>query len=340
MSKSAGDFLNLNFGSAAAESMELLPVSGSSRKYYRFGKDDESWILTEGEDVKENLSFLMLTRHFSGITEHIPKVVLVSDDCRLYVQNDLGSESLMDLLLKDREAAKTIFEKAIRQLVRVQVLGDKGLDYDKVISYPVFDYLLVLRDLFSFKDCFLNLSGLEYDEKLLLEDFEKFALDFEKIPYRYFVYRDFQSRNIMVHEGEPYFIDYQGGLKGPVQYDLVSLLWQARAELSSEWKEEFYDMYVKEFIEITGRDLNGFEFRQGYHLCLIERLLQVLGTYGLRGIFERKPHFLSSIQYALENLKKIRDLDELSHYPEMKRVIIKLSEPESFDQIKKWIDGK
>lgn len=340
MSLSAEDFLNKNFGRAAADSLELLAASGSSRKYYRFFKGDKSLILTEGEDVKENLSFLMLTRHFSGITEHIPEVILVSDDNKLYVQNDLGSESLMDLLLKDRSAAKPIYEKAVRQLVKVQVLGDKDLDYEKVISYPVFNYLLVLRDLFSFKDCFLNLSGVEYDEKQLLEDFEKFAGDFEKIPYKYFVYRDFQSRNIMVHEREAYFIDYQGGLKGPVQYDLVSLLWQARAELSQEWKEEFYDIYVKEFIEITGRDLDGFEFRHGYHLCLIERLLQVLGTYGLRGIFERKPHFLSSIAYALENLKKISTLEELENYPEMKRVIVKLSDPESFNKIKKWIDGK
>lgn len=340
MSPSAYDFLNRNFGREAAESLELLPLSGSSRKYFRFSEEGRSLILTESEDVEENRAFIMLTRHFSSFANYIPEVLMVSDDHRHYVQNDLGSESLMSLLLKDREAAKPVFEKAVCQLVKVQVLGDKGLDYSQLVSYPDFDHLLVLRDLFSFKDCFLNLSGVEYNEKRLLEDFEKFARDFEQLSYRYFVYRDFQSRNIMVHEGRPYFIDYQGGLKGPVQYDLVSLLWQARAELSDEWKEELYSIYIEEFTFITQQEFDEYEFRKGYNLCLIERLLQVLGTYGWRGIYERKPHFLDSIEYALENLEKIRELPELDAYPEMKRAIVTLAKPESFELIKKRIDGE
>ena len=133
---------------------------------------------------------------------------------------------------------------------------------------------------------------------------------------------------------------YQGGLKGPPQYDLVSLLWQAKANLSTEWKKEFYDLYFEEFEKVTKEIVDAKEFQKAYELCLIERLIQVLGTYGFRGIYERKTHFLESIEFGLKNLSEIQDLEILSDYPEFKRVIILLANPSIFKSLKNTIDGK
>jgi len=333
-------FLKSNYGQQAIDSLQLLAQSGSSRKYFRFEFEEKSLILTESNNVEENRTFLYFTEHFSKIIDNLPEIQLVSKDSSLYVQSDLGDESMLDVVLKDRDSAKEYYAKSIHQLVKMQVLGDEGLDYSKCFSYPKFNFLLVLRDLFLFKNYLLNLSGIEFSHGKLLADFEKFSADFERIPYQYFVFRDFQTRNIMIYNDQPYFIDYQGGMKGPAQYDLVSLLWQAKADLPDEWKEKFYDLYVKEFIKTTKQDLNGFEFRKGYELCIVERLLQVLGTYGFRGIFEGKMHFIESIEFGLKNLERIQDYVLLENYPELKRIIHALAEPAMINQVKNIINER
>lgn len=333
-------FLCKNYDQEALDSLELLDQSGSSRKYYRFKFKGKSLILTEGETVEENKSFLYFTRHFSQTLDNLPRIDAISEDFTLYTQSDLGNHSLMNYLKTNREKSKELFRKSIHMLVKMQVYGDENLDYSQCFSYPKFNYLMVLRDFFSFKNYFLNLIGIEFNAGSLLKDFENLAFDFEKIPYQYFVYRDFQSRNIMIYNDEPYFIDYQGGLKGPPQYDLVSLLWQAKANLSKEWKSEFYDLYVEEFLTATGQDLDTLEFKKAYDFCLIERLIQVLGTYGFRGIYERKPHFLESIEFALRNLGEIQDLNLLTNYPELQRIIHQLSLPQTINKIKQLLDGK
>ncbi len=333
-------FLNLHYGEQAIATLELLSGGGSSRKYYRFFYSDQSSILTQSENVEENKTFLYFTEHFSKIITNLPVIYEVSEDFTLYVQSDLGNQSLLDVVLSNRQESKTYYEKSIIQLVQMQLSGDLGLDYSQCFSYPKFNHVLVLRDLFSFKNYFLNLLGIDFNQGKLIQDFEYFSYDFEQIPYKYFVYRDFQTRNIMISENEPYFIDYQGGLKGPVQYDLVSLLWQAKTDLPESSKEEFYDVYVKEFIDITGEDLDGIQFRKGYDLCVVERLLQVLGTYGFRGIYEGKKHFVESIEFGLNNLEKIKNYPVLDSYPELKKVIYKLTEKSTFKTLKQIIDER
>lgn len=340
MTEKIENFLNSNYGEQAVESLGLLSGGGSSRKYYRFHYSDQSFILTESENVEENKAFIYFTQHFSKVVENLPKIHLVSEDFTLYVQSDLGDETLLDVVLKNPNESKFLYEKSVQQLVKMQVLGGADLEYSKCFSYPKFNHILVLRDLFSFKNYFLNLLRIEFNQGKLIRDFEHFAYDFEQIPEQYFVYRDFQTRNIMIYEDEPFFIDYQGGLKGPAQYDLVSLLWQARAELPESWKEEFYEIYVKEFIDLNQMDLDGIQFRKGYDLCILERVLQVLGTYGFRGIYEGKKHFVESIGFALRNLEKIRDYSILENYPELKKVIFKLTEKSTFQTIKQIIDER
>lgn len=337
MNEKIQNFLNSHYGEQAVETLELLSGGGSSRKYYRFIYSDQSFILTESENVEENKTFIYFTGHFSKIINNLPEIYEISDDSTLYVQSDLGDQTLLDLVLNNPDESKNYYKKSIIQLVKMQVLGNMDLDYSQCFSYPKFNHILVLRDLFSFKNYFLNLLGIEFNQGKLLQDFERFAYDFEQIPEQHFVFRDFQSRNIMIHKNEPYFIDYQGGLKGPSQYDLVSLLWQAKTDLPENLKDELYDLYVKEFIDLTRKDLDGIQFRKGYDLCVVERLLQVLGTYGFRGIYEGKKHFTESIEFGLNNLDKIKNYTILENYPELKKIINKLSAKSTLETIKQII---
>lgn len=340
MTEKIQNFLNLHYGEQSVESLDLLSGGGSARKYYRFQYSNRTFILTESENVEENQTFIYFTEHFSKVIENLSKIYQVSEDFTLYVQSDFGNETLLDVVLKNPNESKFLYENSIRQLVKMQVLGGADLDYTKCFSYPKFNHVLVLRDLFSFKNYFLNLLGIEFSQGKLIQDFENFAYDFEQISEQYFVYRDFQTRNIMVYESKPYFIDYQGGLKGPTQYDLVSILWQAKTDLPESWKEEFYEIYVKEFIDLTQKDLDGIQFRKGYDLCVLERLLQVLGAYGFRGIFEGKKHFVESIEFGLKNLEKIKDYSVLENYPELKKIILKLIEESTLQTIKQIIDER
>lgn len=329
-------FIENQYGKEAAKSLQSIGNGGSPRQYFRFISDDKTLVLSESKNVAENETFFYFTQHFSKIIPNLPEIKIISEDKTLYVQKDLGNVSLLNLLESNRESAKEIYKKALLQLVKMQIEGNEKLDYSKCFSYPRFNDILVLRDLFNFKNYFLNLLNIDFNQAKLLRDFERFSLTFEKIPTQYFCYRDFQSRNIMVKNNEPYFIDYQGGNKGPIQYDLVSLLWQAKANLSSEWKKEFYEIYTRELLKYTG-DLDVGMFRNSYDLCLLERLLQVLGVYGFRGIVEGKKHFFESIQFGLNNLKQIIDYPILDNYPELKRTIEELIEERTFIKIEKKI---
>src|SRR5690606_8752668 len=188
--KNISNVLKSKFGQQAIDSLQLLSGGGSSRKYYRLETEGKTFILTENSNIEENKTFLYFTEHFSQTLENLPKIEKVSDDFSLYVQTDLGNQTLMDLVISDKNSAKKYYEKAIRQLVKMQILGNENLDYSKCFSYPKFNSTLVFRDLFSFKNYFLNLSGIEFNQGKLLADFEKFTFDFQQIPYQGFVYRD------------------------------------------------------------------------------------------------------------------------------------------------------
>lgn len=337
MNGSLKEFIKKHYGKQAAQTIELLSGGGSSRKYFRFLFENQTFIVTQNNNIAENRAFVYFSKHFGEILTNIPEVIYVSDDETMYIQNDLGNESMIDLVLKNKENSKPIYLKAIRQLAKMQIVGDQNLDYSKCFSYPKFNHLLVLRDLFSCKNYFLNLVDISFNHANLLVDFERFANDFEQLGYQYFVYRDFQTRNIMLVQNEPYFIDFQGGLKGPIQYDLVSLIWQAKVNLSNEWKSEFYEIYQQEIQKYLLQPIDEVEFKKAYELCIVERLLQVLGTYGFRGIYERKQHFLESIEFALRNLAEIQHFNILNQYPELKKVVLELIQPETLQTIKKII---
>ena len=193
--------------------------------------------------------------------------------------------------------------QSLRQLARLQILGDEGLDYSKTITSREFGKQAILSDLLYFKYYFLDTLQIPYDKERLIDDFERLSAYLTQADHKYFLYRDFQSRNILLKDGQVHFIDFQGGMKGALQYDVASLLWQAKAELSDSWKDSLLEYYMDCVDELLGKKIDRVSFVAQYNGYVLIRLLQVLGAYGFRGLFERKAHFLISIPLALRNLK-------------------------------------
>jgi hypothetical protein len=185
----------------------------------------------------------------------------------------------------------------------MQIKGDEGLDYAWCITSQEFGKQAILSDLLYFKYYFLDTLGIPYDKEKLIGDFDAMATYLTHVDYKFFMFRDFQSRNVMVTGNDVHFIDYQGGMKGALQYDVASLLWQARAELSNEWKLSLLNYYIDCVEELLNTAIDRSRFVSQYNGYVMIRLLQVLGAYGFRGLFERKSQFLTSIPLALRNLK-------------------------------------
>ena len=305
--------------------------SGSNRQYYRLtGVDGKTVVGVVGTSRDENHAFCYLADHFTRRQLPVPEVLKVSEDGLRYLQTDLGSTSLFDALKAGREAGgrytqheKELLRRTIRQLPNLQLRGARGLDFSQCYPQAEMDQTNVLFDLNYFKYCFLKATGLDFHELKLEASFQLLAKDIVSDSSESFLYRDFQARNVMLDaEGNPYFIDFQGGRRGPVQYDLASFLWQASAQYSDELRRELIDEYVDALKQYT--EINEQQFRQRLQLFVLFRLLQVLGAYGFRGYFERKKHFLESIPYAMQNLRKLLQEENGCPYPYLKEVLTDL----------------
>ena len=339
MQPKINEFLNQHYSQEAINTLTLLAGGGSSRKYYRFKDQSESYILAESTNVDENKVFFYFSEQLHSIIPNIPQVYHINEDKTLYTQTDLGDDSLMTIIQKDLNEARSYYLKIVELLAKAQIEGGKQIDFNQTFSYPKLDKTLVLRDLFQFKFYFLNAIGIDYNQGKLLKDFDLFASQFESLSPKGFVFRDFQSRNIMIKDNEPYFIDYQGGLYGPIFYDLVSLIWQAKANLPICFKKEIYNHYF-ETVKKLNPNLITIDSRVSYAYCVVARLLQVLGAYGLRGLIERKPHFIESITFGIDNLKAIIEYPILQNYPELKHIIKVLIQPETLERINQKINGE
>ncbi|WP_368044336.1 RNase adapter RapZ [uncultured Duncaniella sp.] len=305
-----------------AEQVKLLTPAGSSRKYYRLsGRDGEvSLIGVAGTDCKENEAFIYLSRHFYEKGLPVPRVLAVSDDGMCYLESDLGDVSLFAL-----KGDEGLLEKAVRMLARFHYEGSDGMDYTKCFPVDAFDRQSVMWDLNYFKYSFLNTSGISYSEPRLEADMVRLAEDVDRVTRNEsrFMLRDFQSRNVMVKDGEVYFIDYQGGRRGPSAYDLASFLWQAKAGFSHELRERLIEVYADEARRYD--DVDAEMLKQQVRSMALIRTLQVMGAYGLRGRFERKPHFLQSIPLALGNLRSLLD-EGIGDYPYLNEMLPRLIE--------------
>jgi len=300
----------LSYTGKACEHIEKIPQSGGDRIYFRIKEGAESYIATYNLNLKENETFIYFAQHFHSKGLPVPKVLAVSADQKIYLQEDLGSESLLDVLEKEGKTERVyqLFQKSLKALVQLQVKGSEGLDYSKCLTSKTFGKHAVLTDLLYYKYYFLDTLQYPYDKQALIDEFELLSDQLSDSHFNYFLFRDFQSRNIIVKNDEVFFIDFQGGMKGGMPYDVASLLWQAKAELSNEWKERLLNDYIKEAEQVLSETIDATLFKKQYHGFVLLRLLQVLGAYGFRGLFERKAHFLTSIPLGLRNLKSFLEV--------------------------------
>jgi aminoglycoside/choline kinase family phosphotransferase len=304
--------------------IEKLPQSGSDRIYFRIYSGDGSFIATHNLNKRETQTFIYFSRHFSNAGLPVPAILAVNEDDTLYIQQDLGTESLLNKLESNGHGdyAYGLFQKSLAELARVQILGDKDLNYDWCLTAKEFGKQAILSDLLYFKYYFLDTLQLPYDKQAMLDDFDALGNYLTRTENKYFMFRDFQSRNIIVNDDQVSFIDYQGGMKGALQYDVASLLWQAKADLSEEWKDSLLEYYMDRVEELLARPIDRINFVSQYNGYVLIRLMQVMGAYGFRGLFERKAHFLSSIPLALRNLKFFLDHKRIGIVtPEFERVL-------------------
>ena len=345
MAQSLSQLFFESTGKKAAE-QTALTASGSNRRYYRIESEDKtaSLIGVQGTSRDENHAFLYMAEHFMKMGLDVPKVLAVSDDEMNYVQQDLGNVLLFDYIAEGRKTGvfsakeKDMLRKTMRALAKFQVLGAEQFDFNQCYPQPEFNLRSILWDLNYFKYCFLKATGLDFQEDKLENEFERLAYILLQSKMSAFMYRDFQSRNVMVVEREgdeakelvPYFIDFQGGRRGPVYYDVASFLWQAKANFHPDLREELVEEYIDELQKYM--PVNREEFYETLKHFVLFRTMQVLGAYGFRGYFEKKPHFLQSIPFAIDNLRHL--LKHASEdYPYLIEVLQHMTEMKQFKDV-------
>ncbi len=312
-----------------------LPSSGSNRRYFRLSDADgkDSVIGVIGTSVPENEAFIYMSKHFGEKDIPVPKVLAVSDDRMSYIQTDLGDMLLFKEIEKGRltrsfsSAEKDLLTKTISRLPDIQFAGADDMDFS--VCYPAvsFDERSIMWDLNYFKYCFLKATGLEFSEDKLEDDFQTMAKVLMRSNTDTFMYRDFQSRNVMIVDGEPWFIDFQGGRKGPFYYDVASFLWHAKANIPDGLRHELLEVYLDSVRKY--HPIEREEFIANLRHFVLFRTLQVLGAYGFRGYFEKKPHFMQSVPFAIANLRALLH-EPYAEYPYLNELLLKLVNMKQF----------
>jgi aminoglycoside/choline kinase family phosphotransferase len=297
-----------HFGSPVQRIQPLQgELSGSGRRIIRLSNNRYRAIGILYSVREENVAFLEFSRHFRKYGLPVPEIYAEALDQDAYLEEDLGDTTLFDFLSKNRHGENIApsvidaYRKVLEILPRFQI--DAGRDLNYKVCYPraSFDRQSIIWDLNYFKYYFLRLAGIPFNEQALEQDFTRLTKFLLSADHNYFLYRDFQSRNIMLRQGDPFFVDYQGGRRGALQYDVASLLYDAKADLPPQIRHQLLDHYLdalRAHIRIS-RDA----FMQHYYAFVYVRLMQAFGAYGFRGFYERKAHFLQSVPYALKNLR-------------------------------------
>lgn len=308
---------------------EAIPGSGSNRFYIRLIGEKNSCIATRGESTAENEAFIYLAQHFNGKGLPIPALYAVSEDRMHYIQEDLGDLALFDYVANGRETnnysaeEKEILCKTMAALADVQVKGAEGLDYSVCFPRAEFDRRCIFWDLNYFKYCFLRPYGVAFSENALEDEFEIMADLLEAEENDVFLYRDFQSRNVIVKDGEPWFIDFQGGRCGQVYYDVASFIWQVEAHYSPEMTDLLIDSYLTSLRKY--RPVDEVAFRERLRHFALFRLLQVLGAGGFRGLIEKKQYFIDMIPKAIRNINSLMGEEGFKEYPYLTSLLKDLS---------------
>jgi len=292
-----------------------LVRSGSNREYYRIRSDNNSAIGVYNSDKKENIAFIEFTKHFLENGLNAPKIYQTDLKKNVYLEEDLGDVTLFGFLSNVYQKGIfpqgliDVYKNVLTILPKIQINVDRKIDYSKCYPRDLFDRQSMMWDLNYFKYYFLKLAKVSFDEQLLEDDFQKFCDYLLDVDNNFFLYRDFQSRNIMLKDKDIYFIDYQGGRKGALQYDVASLLYDAKANIPEHIRKQLLKHYIDELQNYIKIDKQ--KFIQQYYGYVLIRIMQAMGAYGFRGFYERKEHFLKSIPYAIKNMKYILDNVEL-----------------------------
>ncbi len=321
-----------HFGATPVAVLEL-PADGSSRTYFRLvGTDWQTAIGAIGPDHDENRAFLSFSRSFHGAGLPVPTIYGADEASGVWLEEDLGDTTLFDALVEARDREQQafpdsmvgIYRRVVEVLPRFQVEGGKVIDYSVAYPRAAFDRQSIVWDLNYFKYHFLKLAHIPFNEGRLEEDFDRLATFLLQTGTDYFLYRDFQSRNIMLRDGAPWFIDYQGGRRGAPQYDIASLLYDAKADVPEPVRAMLLEHYMDALGAYVAIDRDAF--RERYRGYVLVRIMQALGAYGYRGFFERKPRFLQSVPYAARNIARILDAGLPVALPQLEGVFRRIVE--------------
>ena len=309
-----------------AESIAPLPVSGSGRRYFRMHGKTVSVLGVYNTDSKENRAFLSFSRHFAAKGLCVPRILAEDLEQNIYLEEDLGDETLFAFRSGFTDFPEILKEKyrlALKNLLAFQTKGAEGMDTSWCYPRASFDAQSISWDLNYFKYYFLKLAAVPFDEQLLENDFQTLTQFLLEADGNHFLFRDFQSRNIMLKDGGLYFIDYQGGRRGALPYDVASLLYDGKADIPSEVRDELLESYLEQL------DASGVwsveAFRRYYPAFVLVRVLQAMGSYGYRGFYEKKSHFLSSVPFALRNITYLLEHENLQvEIPHLRKVLLSL----------------
>jgi aminoglycoside/choline kinase family phosphotransferase len=339
--------LFINWSGEEIISVSPIAQSGSYRKYFRITGKEKTAIGVFNPDKRENSAFISFTKHFLKKGLNVPQLYAQQLKENIYLLEDLGDTTLYSLIEKDDSLKNIIrnqksetsnsqlfdyYKQALRHLIRFQIDGGKDFDYSVCYPREKYDKQSILWDLHYFKYYFIKLLKIPFDEQKLEDDFNAFSGFLLSADTKYFMYRDFQSRNILVHNHQLYFVDYQGGRKGALQYDVASLLFQAKVNLLPSVRDDLLSYYLDQVSQKS--KIKTQKFLRYYYGYVLIRLLQTLGAYGFRGYYENKSHFLLSIPYALKNLQWLVDTNHLpKKIPELRNVVSEILQSEELKNL-------
>lgn len=312
------------FLSVPASAFQQLPQSGSSRQNYVGKKGNDKFIITYNENLRENEVFFYLSQEFTKLGLNTPKIFAISKDRKIYIQEFLGEKTLSEIISEEgtTERVKNLVKNALQNLFILQQKTNGKIDFSKSFEYEKYDELPITHDLYYFKNFLVDVLEIPYHKSSLLKEFKKICSEIENLSPKTLMIRDFQSRNILANDKNgTYFIDYQSAMEGIAMYDVISFLYQAKANFPDDFRQEMLTFYINLWEEKHRKNL-----WDAVPYCQLIRFLQVLGAYGFRGIIQRKPHFLSSLKQGIENIKNFYTHWEKRHqYPELKNIIEQLN---------------
>ncbi|SFI93098.1 Phosphotransferase enzyme family protein [Kaistella treverensis] len=326
-----------NFLGAKTGNFYLLEQSGSARRNFIGTKDDHKYVVTYNENLAENEAFFYFSSLFSELDLNTPKILKISEDRKLYIQQFVGKETLSEIIAAEGQTDRVekLVKSALFRLAETQKKTQNAVNFSKTFEYKEYGELAITNDLFYFKSFVADVLELPYHKSSLLQEFKNLIQKIEKLEPRGIMIRDFQARNIMVNErDEVFFIDYQSAMEGPLMYDVISFLFQAKANFSAEFKAKMLEYYYL----LWDDEVKKSQLKNSLEYLQLIRFLQVLGAYGFRGLIQRKSHFMESLNQGISNLQNFsKSWQEMHKYPELLKLIRSLKAPETQLKIKNML---